>query len=58
VRAALAAKGDKIVLTNAYSDVMGGGQAVEYNSATGVKFAASDPRKDGEAVPQPAPIGH
>src|SRR6185312_7966560 len=58
VQAALAAKGDKIVLTNAYSDVMGGGQAVEYNSATGVKFAASDPRKDGEAVPQPAPIGH
>jgi len=58
VQAALAAKGDKIVLTNAYSDVMGGGQAVEYNAATGVKFAASDPRKDGEAVPQPAPSGH
>ena len=58
VQAALAAKGDKIVLTNAYSDVMGGGQAVEYNAATGVKFAASDPRKDGEAVPQPSPSGH
>lgn len=58
VRAALSAKGDTIRLTNAYSDVMGGGQAVEYNAATGVKYAASDPRKDGEAVPQPAPIGH
>ncbi|HVA62889.1 MAG TPA: hypothetical protein VNF74_04120, partial [Terriglobales bacterium] len=57
VRDALAAKGDKIILGNDYSDRVGGGQAVMYNAATGVKFGASDPRKDGEAVPQPPPLG-
>ena len=31
------------------------GQAVIYNSATGVKYGASDPRKDGAAVPEPHP---
>jgi len=36
-----------------YSTEMGGGQAVLYDSATGVKFGASDPRKDGAAVPEP-----
>jgi gamma-glutamyltranspeptidase/glutathione hydrolase len=56
VRDYLAAKGDTIVLTNDYSDIMGGGQAVLYNSKTGVKFGASDPRKDGEAIPQPPPL--
>lgn len=56
VRDFLAQRGDKIVLGNHYSDRVGGGQAVEYNAATKVKFAASDPRKDGEAAPQPAPI--
>ena len=53
VRQALAAKGDRIRLTNAYSDHMGGGQAVMRDSAHGVNYGASDPRKDGEAVPQP-----
>lgn len=38
-----------------YSTEMGGGQAVLYNSATGVKFGASDPRKDGAAIPEPDP---
>jgi gamma-glutamyltranspeptidase / glutathione hydrolase len=38
-----------------YSTEMGGGQAVIYDSATGVKYGASDPRKDGAAVPEPAP---
>ncbi|HWG38184.1 MAG TPA: gamma-glutamyltransferase, partial [Terriglobales bacterium] len=56
VRDALVAKGDKITLGNDYSDRVGGGQAVMRNSATGVNFGASDPRKDGEAVPQPG--GH
>jgi gamma-glutamyltranspeptidase/glutathione hydrolase len=53
VRDALETKGDKLRLVNAYSDHMGGGQAVMHNSATGVNYGASDPRKDGEAVPQP-----
>lgn len=37
----------------AYSNEVGGGQAVEWNSRTGVKAGASSPRKDGAAVPQP-----
>ncbi|MDE3156621.1 MAG: gamma-glutamyltransferase [Acidobacteriota bacterium] len=57
VRDALQAKGDTLRLVNAYSDHMGGGQAVMHDSATGVNYGASDPRKDGEAVPQPPALG-
>ncbi len=32
---------------------MGGGQAVMHDSASGVNYGASDPRKDGEAIPEP-----
>jgi hypothetical protein len=32
---------------------MGGGQAVERDFTSGVNFGGSDPRKDGEAVPEP-----
>lgn len=53
VRAALAARGQKIHLLSAYAARMGGGQAVARDLATGVNFGASDPRKDGEAIPQP-----
>ncbi|MGH8181601.1 MAG: gamma-glutamyltransferase, partial [Steroidobacteraceae bacterium] len=53
VRSALAARGHQIVLRGDYSEVMGGGQAVMRDFRTGVNFGASDPRKDGEAVPQP-----
>lgn len=35
------------------AEVMGGGQAVMRDSRTGVNYGASDPRKDGEAIPQP-----
>lgn len=38
-----------------FSTEMGGGQAVLYDSSTGVKFGASDPRKDGAAIPEPDP---
>ena len=31
---------------------MGGGQAVMRNYQTGVNYGASDPRKDGAAIPQ------
>jgi gamma-glutamyltranspeptidase/glutathione hydrolase len=34
---------------------MGGGQAVVHDSDTGVNWGASDPRKDGAAVPEPEP---
>ncbi len=53
VRAALTARGQKIQLLPPYASAVGGGQAVERNLATGVNYGASDPRKDGEAVPQP-----
>lgn len=53
VRDALVAKGDKLTLGSDYSDRVGGGQAVMFDSTSGVKYGASDPRKDGEAVPQP-----
>jgi gamma-glutamyltranspeptidase/glutathione hydrolase len=34
---------------------VGYGQAVLFDRASGVKFGASDPRHDGEAIPAPAP---
>ena len=52
VRNELAAKGHKIELKGAYSSDMGGGQAVLRDFAAQVNYAASDPRKDGEAVPE------
>ena len=52
VRNELAAKGHKIELKGAYSSDMGGGQAVLRDFATQVNYAASDPRKDGEAIPE------
>ena len=55
VRDALTAKGHEVKVTGDFSNQMGGGQAVVYNSATGVKYGASDPRKDGSAVPEPHP---
>ncbi len=57
VREELTAMGHKITLRGAYSGSMGRGQAVE-RIATGVNFAGSDPRADGEAVPEgPAVFG-
>ena len=52
---ALKRKGHVLKILGAFASPMGGGQAVLYNSATGVKFGASSPRKDGEAVPEPDP---
>jgi len=55
VRAALEARGHQIRVVGDYASVMGGGQAVERDFSTGVNFGASDPRKDGEAIPEPLP---
>lgn len=55
VRNDLAAKGHKIELKGSYSSDMGGGQAVLRDFVTGVNYAASDPRKDGEAIPELPP---
>jgi gamma-glutamyltranspeptidase / glutathione hydrolase len=55
-RAELEAKGHKLEMHSGYSDLFGGGQAVMRDFATGVNYGASDPRKDGAAIPElPAP---
>jgi gamma-glutamyltranspeptidase/glutathione hydrolase len=53
VRDALSAMGHEIKVVGEYSNQMGGGQAVIHDSKTGVNYGASDPRKDGSAVPEP-----
>jgi len=53
IRAALASRGHQIQLRGNYSSEMGGGQAVRRDYSSGVNYGASDPRKDGEAVPEP-----
>jgi gamma-glutamyltranspeptidase/glutathione hydrolase len=52
VRDELTAKGHVIQVMGNYSSAMGGGQAVLRDFATGVNYGASDPRKDGEAIPE------
>ena len=48
-------KGHVLIMRGAYASPMGGGQAVLHNSATGINYGASSPRKDGAAIPEPAP---
>ena len=55
VRDRLTAQGHKLEVVGDFSDDMGGGQAVIHDSATGLNWGASDPRKDGAAVPEPPP---
>jgi gamma-glutamyltranspeptidase/glutathione hydrolase len=52
VRAELEKRGHKLELRGNFSAVMGGGQAVMRDFAAGVNYGASDPRKDGAAVPE------
>lgn len=52
VRDELSAKGHKITVRGSFSSKMGGGQAVLRDFATGTNYGASDPRKDGEAIPE------
>jgi len=51
----LAKRGHTLKVLGDFSNTMGGGQAVIHDSKTGVNYGASDPRKDGAAVPEPAP---
>lgn len=53
VRAALTARGHAVKTLPALADAVGGGQAVMRNFARGLNFGASDPRKDGAAIPEP-----
>jgi len=52
VRAELEAKGHKIELRGDFAASVGGGQAVLRDFVAGVNYGASDPRKDGAAIPQ------
>ncbi len=55
VRDALTAKGHQLKVQGDFSNEMGGGQVVVHDSAAHVNYGASDPRKDGAAVPEPPP---
>jgi len=53
---ALRSKGHRITVRKEYTTLMGRGQAVMHNSKTGMNSAASDPRGDGMAEPEPPAI--
>jgi len=55
VRNQLTALGHKLEVRPPRTHYFGYGQAVLYDVRSGVKFGASDPRHDGEAIPVPAP---
>jgi gamma-glutamyltranspeptidase / glutathione hydrolase len=54
VREALASRGHKLQVRGNFSSQVGGGQAVKRDFAAGVNYGASDARKDGAAIPEPA----
>jgi gamma-glutamyltranspeptidase/glutathione hydrolase len=53
VRGELTNRGHKLDVQGDFSSWMGGGQVVVHDTATGVNYGASSPRKDGAAVPEP-----
>src|SRR5580692_2036 len=56
VRQKLSAMGHQLLVQREYSTAMGRGQAVMHDSNTNVNYAASDPRADGSAAPEPPPL--
>jgi gamma-glutamyltranspeptidase / glutathione hydrolase len=54
---ALRQKGHNLIVRAEYTALMGRGQAVMHNSKTGMNWAASDPRADGSAEPEPSGFG-
>jgi gamma-glutamyltranspeptidase / glutathione hydrolase len=52
-RTGLARKGHQIDVQGAFSSMVGGGQSVMRDAASGVNYGGSDPRKDGAAIPEP-----
>lgn len=49
----LSERGHEMRIRREYTQEMGRGQAILHNSRTHTSFAASDPRADGSAVPEP-----
>src|SRR5450432_833945 len=54
---ALRQKGHNLIVRGEYTSLMGRGQAVMHNTKTGMNSAASDPRADGSAEPEPVGFG-
>jgi gamma-glutamyltranspeptidase / glutathione hydrolase len=52
-REELKKRGHEIEVLAPYAQDVGGGQAVMRDASTKVNFGASDPRKDGAAIPEP-----
>ena len=52
-RQGLTDKGHEIDLQGSFSAFVGGGQSVMRDYASKVNYGASDPRKDGAAIPEP-----
>jgi gamma-glutamyltranspeptidase/glutathione hydrolase len=52
----LTAKGHEVSVTPRFSQDMGRGNAVLHDEKLGVNFGASDPRGDGEAIPEEPPF--
>jgi gamma-glutamyltranspeptidase/glutathione hydrolase len=50
-------KGHNLIVRAEYTSLMGRGQSVMHNSKTGMNWAASDPRADGSAEPEPNGFG-
>lgn len=55
VRDELTKRGHHLIVVGDFSGWMGGGQAVMRDSAAKTNYAASSPRKDGAAIPEPDP---
>jgi gamma-glutamyltranspeptidase/glutathione hydrolase len=55
VRETLEKMGHRLKVLGDFSGAVGGGQVTMHDSATGVNYGASSPRKDGAAAPEPAP---
>jgi len=49
----LSERGHQVRIGREYVETMGRGQAILHNSKTGTNYAASDPRADGSAIPEP-----
>jgi gamma-glutamyltranspeptidase/glutathione hydrolase len=49
----LSERGHQIAIRREYTQEMGRGQAISHNSKTKINSAASDPRADGAATPEP-----
>jgi len=49
-------RGHQVTIVPRYSQVMGRGNAVMHDDALGINFGASDPRADGQAVPEMPPF--